>query len=330
MPPKQRKAKKKSAKAQTQKGAMFERLLYIIYWVIAVVAVIVAAGLVGYFIGYDEAKKESMMLTKHQQIQSKPKESKIESVKAKADTRLTMFTPTAKHEYTKLPKEPIQERPQKSTTDPQLVIIFDDVAFSRDIKAISTLDLEVTLSFLPPTSHHPSSAKLAGKQAYYMVHLPMEAMKFNAPEKFTLMVDDSRERISERIKEVKKYFPKVAYINNHTGSKFTSDFEAMKRLISVLKKEDIGFIDSRTIASTKAKEVTALYGMPFLTRDIFLDHEDDVDAIKKQIAKAVAKAKKYGHCIAICHPHKATIEALHASKELLKEVSLVRIDRLNF
>ena len=328
MPPKQRKAKKKSTKAQTQKSAMFERLLYIIYWVIAVVAVIVAAGLVGYFIGYDEAKKESMISTQYKQIQSEPKDHKIESVTVKSDKSQTVFSPTAKHEYTKLPKEIIQKLPPKSTTDPQLVIIFDDVAFSRDIKAINTLDLEVTLSFLPPTSHHPSSAKLAAREPYYMVHLPMEAMNFNAPEKFTLMVDDSKERISERIKEVKKYFPKVAYINNHTGSKFTSDFEAMKRLISVLKKEDIGFIDSRTIASTKAKEVTALYGMPFLTRDIFLDHEDNVAAIKKQIAKAVAKAKKYGHCIAICHPHKATIEALHASEELLKEVSVVRIDRL--
>ena len=103
------------------------------------------------------------------------------------------------------------------------------------------------MSFLPPTSNHPDSAKLAAKETYYMVHLPMEAKNFSSPEPSTLDTQDSQQQILERIGEIKQLFPKVKHINNHTGSTFTSDEIAMNRLVFALRKEKIGFIDMQQV-----------------------------------------------------------------------------------
>jgi hypothetical protein len=102
----------------------------------------------------------------------------------------------------------------------------------------------------------------------------------------------------------------------------------MNRLVFALNKYGIRFIDSRTTAETKVPTVMQNYGMPYLARDVFLDHHPDVDSVKQQIKRAIDVAKKHGSAIAICHPHKKTLEALMQSKQLFNEVELVRIDRL--
>ena len=314
---------KKSIKKQASKKKFdLEKFLHYFYWVLAVVSVLGAATVVGFYAGYNQAKEESACIIDAHKKETKKLQKKINRLSNK----------TAKHEYGNASKPP-KAKERKVVKKVQnkvgkLAIIFDDVSFSGDVKHIKALGYPLTMSFLPPTKRHPNSAKLAAKEPYYMVHLPMEAMNFHSPEKFTLLTTDSKDTIVQRIKQVKQWFPKVKFINNHTGSKFTSDAEAMNKLIFALRLENIGFIDSRTTAETKAEKVMKRYKMPYYTRDIFLDHEDDVDAIKKQIKKAVRIANKYGQCIAICHPHKATLQALKESKEVLKGVELVRIDKL--
>mgnify|MGYP002266947150 CR=1 FL=1 len=96
----------------------------------------------------------------------------------------------------------------------------------------------------------------------YMVHLPLEAMHFSAEEPITLHISDSKETINKRVKEVKSLFPRAYYVNNHTGSRFTSDKRAIKDLIMALNKEGIGFLDSRTTAQTKVPDVMASLGKP--------------------------------------------------------------------
>jgi polysaccharide deacetylase 2 family uncharacterized protein YibQ len=184
------------------------------------------------------------------------------------------------------------------------------------------------MSFLPPSPIHPNSAILAAKEKLYMVHLPLEAMNFSSEEPITLQVGDSKEMISERIRQVKALFPRVYYINNHTGSRFTSDKTAVSNLISVLEHEGIGFLDSRTTAETKVPEVMAALGKPYIARDLFLDHEADVTYIEGQIAKAIDKAKKHGSAIAIGHPRKETLQALENSKKLLQSVELVYVNKV--
>jgi len=162
------------------------------------------------------------------------------------------------------------------------------------------------------------------------VHLTMEAMHFNKEEPFTLRVSDSQETILRRIHDLRVLFPKVRYINNHTGSKFTSNKQAMQKLIYALQRNHIKFIDSRTTAQTKAPIVEKSFGLKYMARDVFLDHHNDKAYILKQIRQAIRVAKAHGYAIAIGHPHKNTLEALYESRKLLnKEVDLVLINKIN-
>ncbi|GEM_PF-4527572 len=210
-----------------------------------------------------------------------------------------------------------------------LSIIIDDVASAQDVKAIRSTLLNLTLSFLPPSKIHPSTSKLAKLEPYYMVHIPLEALSYGSPEPSTLKLSDTQESIESRVAQIVKLFPKVEYINNHTGSAFTSNIDSMRMLIYALDRYNITFIDSRTIASTAVDDLAKELHRPYIARDIFLDHEVEVEKIKEQIKKAIEVAKRRGVAIAIAHPHKQTIEALIESRDLLlKEVDLVRIDQL--
>jgi uncharacterized protein len=211
---------------------------------------------------------------------------------------------------------------------PKLAIIIDDVSFAHDVASIKALKMPLTMSFLPPSPAHPDSALLAAEEKMYMVHLPLEAMHFSAEEPITLRVSDSKEMIKQRVAQVKKLFPRAYYVNNHTGSRFTSDRRAVEDLIVALNQEGIGFLDSRTTAQTKVPDVMASLGKPYIARDVFLDHESDIPYIEKQIKKAIAKAKKHGSAIAIGHPRKETLQALKNSKAVLKSVELVYVNKV--
>jgi len=153
-------------------------------------------------------------------------------------------------------------------------------------------------------------------------------MSFTKEEPFTLRVDDSEKKIANRIQKLKKLFPRVRYINNHTGSKFTSNERAVNKLIYELKKRNISFIDSRTIADTKVPKVMKNYGLKYMGRDVFLDHHPEKNYVKLQIQKAIKIAKEHGSAIAIGHPHKNTLLAIKESKNLLKEIDLVLVDKI--
>ncbi len=318
---KQSSKKKIRAKKLSPDSSRIKQYVHYFYWMLSTLFIFLLVGGGGYYMGYNEAKSENEKVIRSHKVEKERLKKSIEH----------LSNITAKHEfgaYKNPPKAAVKKEKNVKGKKGRLAIIFDDVAFSGDVRQIKALNMPVTMSFLPPTKRHKNSARLASKEPYYMVHLPMEALNFHSPEKGTLRTSDSKDFIIKRIKKIKDQFPKVQYINNHTGSKFTSDAEAMNKLIFALRLEDIRFIDSRTTAKTVAKKVMERYKMPFLSRDVFLDHEDDVDAIKIQIKKAVKCANKYGRCIAICHPHMATLAALKASKELLKSVTLVRIDGL--
>ncbi len=211
---------------------------------------------------------------------------------------------------------------------PKLAIIIDDVAFGAQVKKLKSLGFAVNPSFFPPTPRHPNTPDLAREFDFYMVHLPLEAVNFSTPEKDTLTTASSLEEIRERIKNIKEWFPRVKYLNNHTGSAFTSDLVSMRKLMRVLKEEGLFFVDSRTTPNTKVPAVMKEIGNRYIARDIFLDNEPDEGYIKNQLKKAVKIAKKRGYAVAIGHPHPKTIEALRNSKDILKEVELVYINQL--
>lgn len=211
---------------------------------------------------------------------------------------------------------------------PRLAIIMDDIGNANHVKAFKKIPFAITPSIFPATSKHMNTPTLAKKFKCYMVHMPMEAFNFSRPEEDTLQASDSLEVIEEKIAAMAQDFPDAVAINNHTGSKFTSDAEAMDRLFCVLDKYDITFVDSKTAPHTKGKATGKLHNKVVLERHIFLDNEPDVHYILNQLKKAVRYAKRHGEAIAICHPRPETFQAFKQAASLLKDVKMVFIDEL--
>ncbi|HSR74543.1 MAG TPA: divergent polysaccharide deacetylase family protein [Sulfurovum sp.] len=212
---------------------------------------------------------------------------------------------------------------------PKLAIIIDDVSTRSQLDRIKTTGIPITPSIFPPSKLSMSSHMLAAELHHYMIHLPMESgsTQFNGQSK-TLTTHSTKEEIETRVKELRKLFPHARYINNHTGSVFTDDHEAMEKLYRALRKEGFLFVDSRTIGSTKVPQIAKAFGDAYVARDVFIDNVQSLPYIHKQLEKAVSIAKKKGHAIAIGHPHKMTMEALSSAKEIFQDVDLVYIDEL--
>lgn len=211
---------------------------------------------------------------------------------------------------------------------PKLAIILDDVSFEHEVREVHSLHIKVNFSFFPVTKSHPLTAKMASREPFYMVHLPLEAANFHHEEPETLRVTDSADKIQQRLQRIKNDFPRVHFLNNHTGSTFTANEAAVKHLLQATNALDLEMVDSRTTAQTKMPEVYKRYHKHLFSRNIFLDHESGVGYICKQMDKAVAYAKEHGKAIAIGHPRRTTIQALRKCKKKLDAVELVYLKDL--
>jgi len=251
----------------------------------------------------DENKIEEPVITTPQIIEELKKKEIIEDIK---ETKIVT---------------PISNKPK-------LAILIDDVTTKRQIESIKNIGYIVNMAFLPPTSGHKNSAKITDNLDLYMIHLPLQASSSKYEEENTLYINHSIEKIDERIKNLKALYPKAVFINNHTGSKFTSNQVAMDKLFQVLKKYNYTFIDSRTTAKSVATKSSKKYGVKMFSRNIFLDNKKDKNYIQKQLKKAIKAAKKNGMAIAIGHPYGITFKTLKESKHLLKDLELVYVHQL--
>jgi len=346
--PSKKRIRKKSKKISHTKRNIF---------IVIVSLMIISLISFGYFLGqkdivknvYDNAPKENYSTKELLDDLSKIKTKKPQDEKGAAERKVVKKTLSSDKKIEKkllheksVPKEQklakIKSQKIKKKKDivlayrgerPKLVVIIDDVHTKAQLKAIKDLHMKVTPSIFPPYKLAPKSNLLARGVDHYMIHLPMESgnRQFNTQYK-TLKTSFSKGQMETRIKEIKALFPTAKYINNHTGSVFTDNYQAMRTLYQLFRKYGFVFLDSRTIGSTKVKKIAHEFGDAYVARDIFIDNKHDIAYIHKQLAQAVSIAKKKGYAVAIGHPHKVTMQALRSSKQILKDVELIYIDEI--
>ena len=224
-----------------------------------------------------------------------------------------------------LSKSPRKALPAGSRA--KLAIIIDDVGTGEQAQKIAVLPVRVTPSIFPPEYQRKDTRSLARGFEHYAIHLPMEASsaKNNSA---TLRASDNYEKLNGVIAKLRADFPNAKFINNHTGSKFTADERAMQNLLRAMNEHGFLFIDSRTSPATKAKAAMKGLGMRYVHRDVFLDNQNSVAAVRKKLREAVTLAKKQGYAIAIGHPKSSTLRALANSADILGEVDLVYLDEI--
>lgn len=211
---------------------------------------------------------------------------------------------------------------------PKLTIILDDVAYKHEVQKIKKIPFKITPAIFPPNKNHPDTIALSKEFEEYMIHLPMQSKSYSKPEPETLNIDTNQAVINQTIASIRNDFPDALYINNHTGSKFTSNYEAMQRLYKALQKHHFTFVDSKTSAKKVVKRVADEFKEPFIYRNTFIDNKANVAYIHKQLKKAVKRAKRRGVSIAIGHPRPMTLKALRTASSILQDVEVVSISEI--
>jgi polysaccharide deacetylase 2 family uncharacterized protein YibQ len=282
----------------------------------------------------DKLEREDFINKENEIIQKKVEEIKEEKAKelnAKKETK----EQNKNKEKEKIDEKSIITNKDSFTYDkkskPKIAIVIDDVSSQAQKDAILAMGYKITMAFFPPTSGHPDSARIAQNLPFYMIHFPMQASpKFKSPETHTLNITDSYETIENRVKQLRDWYPNAVYTNNHTGSVFTENEEAMDKLFRALKRYNFIFVDSRTSGKSVAKKYAQKYNMPYIVRNIFIDNEENYQYIQNQLKQAIEIAKKQGYAIAIGHPHSVTLKVLKDSKHLLKDVEPIFVNQLPY
>lgn len=187
----------------------------------------------------------------------------------------------------------------------RLAIIIDDVG--NDMKGtaeILAMPVKLTVAvmpFLPTTKKDAIAAHEKGMDV--IVHMPMEPKKgrpeWLGPGAITSNLTD--EEVRERVEKAIDDVPHAIGMNNHMGSKITSDKRIMSIVLDVCKERGLFFVDSRTNFRSVVGELAVSKNMPPVGNDIFLDDQNSKQLIRKQLDLAAQRAIDKNICVVIGH-----------------------------
>jgi len=232
-----------------------------------------------------------------------------------------------------IPKSIPRPKPVPSGKLPRVALIIDDLGYDRKMaEKFLGLDINLTFSILP---HSPFQNKIArqanSKGLEIMLHMPMEPVEYPEvnPGPGTLLSSMTPDELINQLEENLNTMPGVKGINNHMGSKLTAESAQMYQIFSVLKHRGLFFVDSRTTSDSLCKPSARLFQVPFAQRDVFIDHYQKPDFIRKQIKELIRIARLNGEAVGILHPHSTTYRILQEMlPDLQNQVQLVPASKI--
>ncbi len=212
------------------------------------------------------------------------------------------------------PKPPEPAVPPDPERLPRVAIIIDDLGYDLRM-AERFLDIEaiLTYSVLP---HSPYARQIANAASLngseVMLHLPMEPDEYPEvdPGPGALLADMTPDERISVLRENLDAVPFISGVNNHMGSKMSTNDDHMNQVLSIIKKRGLFYIDSLTTHNSRAHSSARLFQVPFASRDIFLDHDPDPKTIRRRLDQLVGLAELNGQAIGIAHPYEATYQVL--------------------
>jgi len=210
------------------------------------------------------------------------------------------------------------EAPSRATKLPRLAIVIDDMGNGRaQADSLFRLAYPLTISVLPHEANSGEIAEEAHRRGYQvMLHLPMASSAGDKDEAIELHPGMPSAAVEKTFAAMLDTVPYAAGVNNHEGSLGTADQQLMDELMPLLQERNLYFIDSRTTVATVAESTAHAAGVAAARRNVFLDDEPSVPAIRKQLVLAIRDAREKGSALAIGHPHPETLEVLN---EMLPE-----------
>lgn len=209
-----------------------------------------------------------------------------------------------------LPEEPVEKEPESRKYSGKLAVIIDDCGYDMaSVRKLLDTGLPFSYAILPGKAYSSDVLEMVkSKGCTPLLHLPMEPMSKSAMSEGgnTILTSQSDSAKRALLRRHLNSLHGVVGINNHQGSKATSDKATMEAVLREAKAKGLFFVDSRTSSASVARDMAKKMKVPTARNDIFLDNSSDVQDIRTQIYKAFAMADKNGSAIAICHARSNT------------------------
>ncbi len=230
----------------------------------------------------------------------------------------------------------LQAQPQTTPTAQSnkfASIIIDDIGNHLEHGlAIINLPASLTVAILPNTTYATKLARLATKnKKEVMLHLPMQSIRHHPYSPGTLELHMSQQQFDKQLQKNLKAVPHIRGVNNHMGSLLTRHPGHMTWLMDALAQHGgLYFIDSKTTAKSIASKIASEHKIPHLSRDVFLDPDNNKNTLRQQFDFFIQKIKQRGYALAIAHPYPETIQFLQANLAELhaQGIKLVPVSQL--
>ncbi|MEE4212448.1 MAG: divergent polysaccharide deacetylase family protein [Parvularcula sp.] len=197
---------------------------------------------------------------------------------------------------------------------PVIAIVIDDLGLDWGrFESVNAMEVPMTLAILPYGSDAQAMIDRVSPRHEVMLHLPMAAERETAPmgpDAVPIGPEDAvRDALLRNLTKISGY----SGVNNHTGSRTTSDEAAMAIVLEELRERDLYFLDSRTSPQSVAARVGQSQGAKVIEGTLFLDGDFGRGGeahVRAQLEQLETTAKRDGFAIGIGHPYPSTIAVL--------------------
>ncbi len=198
---------------------------------------------------------------------------------------------------------------------PVVAIIIDDLGntLEEGQRAVE-LPGPVACAILPYTKYSVSIADQAharGKEV--LLHMPMQAIEDTPLGRGGITLEMDQQEIQQTVRADIAAIPHLVGINNHEGSLISMHPGDLAWIMQTLHAiGNLYFVDSYTTVDSIAYQIAGENGVPAARRDVFLDDDNNPQAVQFQFKRLLEIAHKKGFALAIGHPRPATLEVLAA------------------
>lgn len=190
------------------------------------------------------------------------------------------------------------------TSNNLLAIIVDDVGYTKNIRNFLELDIDLTYAIIPGLSYSGFLAdEFSRSDIPYILHMPMEPenIKENNPGNIAFFSGMSLAEIKLTLDKALSSVKGAQGLNNHMGSKFTSDPVSVEKLMQILKEKNMFFVDSTTTNKSVGYEKAKEFGILTAKNMFFIDNKSDYKSLSDRLKKLKKIVKKNKITVAICH-----------------------------
>jgi polysaccharide deacetylase 2 family uncharacterized protein YibQ len=188
----------------------------------------------------------------------------------------------------------------------EVAIVIDDFGgWARGINEMMTVPYPLTFAVMPFEEFSYQQAQAATKKGFeIIVHMPFEAVDADPRwyGKKYISTHSTPAEIKKLIYESFQILPMAVGLNNHMGSRATADSGVMAEVFKELRRLNRFYLDSRTTFDVSpAAQIATNLNQPCIGRDVFLDDENSMEYIRRQLKKLVENAKTKGMAVGIGH-----------------------------